>query len=67
MDLKLHPCLVECDQHGMRSAYDEKEKVFVWQDQENFDRLDQLSKKLIELGYNNYDFKKYDYSCGEFS
>lgn len=79
MSLKLHPCLIECDQKGIRSSKVD-EKTLAWPT-EGLDCLDQLSKELNELiwidetakpgkqkkRYNDYDFKEYDYTNGEFT
>jgi hypothetical protein len=66
MDIRLHPCLLECDQKGIRSSIDEKCQVDAASllsdtDEENWDRLDELSHDLFKKGYNQYDFKQYDY------
>jgi len=57
MSLKLHPCLRECDDRGMRElfvgeALAHPERVA--------DALDALSVALYPE-YNDYDFKMYDY------
>lgn len=65
MGLKLHPCLVECDKRGIRSAIVEKGEI----DKDTrleFDLLDELSYDLYEKKYNNYDFKQYDYPISDF-
>ena len=78
MSLKLHPCLVECDQKGLCSVKCDNDTI-AWPT-EDLDCLDQLSKDLYELTwidkeakpdkqvkrYNDYDFKAYDYTNGEF-
>ena len=66
MELKLHPCLVECDQLGIRAKISSKgvidpESLFCETDTSKFDRLDELSYDLKQKGYNNFDFKQYDY------
>lgn len=67
MALKLHPCLVECDNLGCRLDDDRGLPL---------DRLDALSVQLADLSYEDQgkqrtfglrDFKEYDYSKGEFS
>ncbi len=62
MDIKLHPCLLECDKNGIRKGENGefltlKENA----DTSNFDLLDDLSNKLFVNKFNNYDFKQYDY------
>jgi len=70
MDLKLHPCLVECDRKGIRATIspegiiDEK-TLFRCEDRSDFDLLDELSYDLYEKGYNSYDFKQYDYPMSD--
>lgn len=71
MRLKLHPCLVECDEVGIRGKLDEhgrpiKDTTFLITDKEELDLLDLLSYDLKEKGYNGYDFKLYDYPVGDF-
>ena len=64
MELKLHPCLVECDKKGIRAEIDKQGKpkeTFACQDKSDFDLLDELSYDLYEKKYNNFDFKIYDY------
>lgn len=66
MDLKLHPCLVECDQKGIRANISAKgvidvQSLFRCPDRDDFDLLDDLSYDLYSKNYNNYDFKQYDY------
>ncbi len=66
MSLKLHPCLVECDDRGIRARLDEKgapvqDSLFQEKDPENLDLLDELSYELHGKGLNSYDFKEYDY------
>lgn len=71
MDLKLHPCLVECDQQGIRASItksgliDEK-TVFKCKDRSGFDLLDELSYDLHDGEYNSYDMKQYDYPKSDF-
>lgn len=60
LDLKLHPCLVECDKLGIRA------ELFQGKDKSNFDLLDDLSYDLYEKGYVTEDFKKYDYPIYDF-
>lgn len=71
MELKLHPCLVECDQKGIRGQLNEKFQVDVGTtlqctDASDFDLLDELTYELHKGGYNNYDFKLYDYPISDF-
>ena len=66
MELRLHPCLVECDDQGIRARIDHTGKLipgtdFCCSDPEKLDLLDELSYRLKELGINDYDFKQYDY------
>jgi len=66
MDIKLHPCLVECDEKGIRSGITPEGKVeeltlLQCDDRAEFDLLDDLSYDLCDKNYNNYDFKQYDY------
>lgn len=66
MDIKLHPCLVECDERGIRSGITpegEVEKLTLLQcdDHAEFDLLDDLSYDLHDKLYNDCDFKQYDY------
>ncbi len=71
MELKLHPCLVECDKKGIRAEFNEKGKIiensiFKRKDKTDFDLLDELSYDLYEKRYNNFDFKQYDYPVSDF-
>lgn len=66
MELKLHPCLVECDQRGIRGAVTPEGKVqkdteTMHRRKPDYDYLDILTYDLNQLGLNNYDFKYYDY------
>lgn len=66
MELKLHPCLVECDQKGFRgkispTGFIRKEDQFKRTDRSDFDLLDDLSYDLFDKKLNDYDFKLYDY------
>lgn len=66
MDIKLHPCLVECGKDGIKAAMTpegkiEKKTIFMCKDYTNFDLLDELAYDLYEKKYNGYDFKAYDY------
>lgn len=66
MELKLHPCLLECDQEGIRAKLRDNGKIVgalkaTPEQRKKFDLLDQLSYHLFEKGYNSYDFKIYDY------
>lgn len=60
LDLKLHPCIVECDKNGMHSDLFDKKR-----DGYDIDLLDDVSVRLknIEAKYKLEieDFKKYDY------
>ena len=66
MDIKLHPCLVECDKNGIKATISSKgvideSTLLKCTDRTDFDLLDDLSYDLYEKKYNNYDFKQYDY------
>lgn len=66
MDIKLHPCLVECDELGIKSGITSKGvidelRLLQCTDRTNFDLLDELSYDLLDKKYNDYDFKQYDY------
>lgn len=71
MELKLHPCLVECDTRGIRAEFDEncvlmEETTFRVTDPDQLDLLDELSYRLHACRTPNYsglsyDFKLYDY------
>lgn len=66
MTLRLHPCLVECDQNGIRGELDEKGRVvedslLQFTVDDSTDYLDRLSMDLYTKGLNSYDFKLYDY------
>ena len=72
MDIKLHPCLVECDQKGIRANMSSKgeidvESLFQCDDCDDFDLLDDLSYDLYSKKYNDYDFKQYDYPINAFN
>lgn len=71
MDIKLHPCLVECDQKGIRANISLKGKIdveslFQCDNRDDFDLLDDLSYDLYSKKYNDYDFKQYDYPISAF-
>ncbi len=75
MELKLHPCLIECDKNGIHGSLDENGKVIkslITKESDGnikinatddeilgFDLLDQLSCDLADVA--RCDFKKYDY------
>lgn len=66
MDLKLHPCLVECDQKGIRATVSplgvvDTDTLFRCEDHSGFDLLDDLSYYLHEKDIIDADFKQYDY------
>ena len=67
MELKLHPCLVECDELGMRVDADGNRLTLTDSKPAgvNFDFLDDLSFDLYKKGFNDYDFKQYDYPIGD--
>ena len=58
LEMKLHPCLVECDEKGMREDVLCKAKL-----DDSYDMLDRVSHDVHEKRKKNsdYDFKKYDY------
>lgn len=65
MELKLHPCLVECDQKGIKGKINsngtvDKDSLFRCDDRTDFDLLDDLSYDIYNK-YNDYDFKQNDY------
>lgn len=71
MDIKLHPCLVECDQNGIRANINAKGEIdvtslFQCEERADFDLLDELSYDLYAKRYNDFDFKQYDYPRGAF-
>lgn len=71
MELKLHPCLVECDQKGIRAKMNQdcsvdRSTVFDCDNRDDFDLLDDLSYDLHDKDYNDYNFKEYDYITGDF-
>jgi hypothetical protein len=66
MDLKFHPCLVECDQKGMRPVVASVVKNYDLSQipQEvmgELDLLDEVSLYLKHEGFTEEDMKKYDY------
>ena len=70
MDIKLHPCLVECDQKGIRVSRNAKgeiykETLFEFADNSDFDLLDDISYDLNKKRYNDYDFKDFDYPISD--
>ncbi len=71
LDVKLHPCLVECDMKGIRAEITSKceikvETTFRCSDRSDFDLLDELSYDLRDKNLNDYDFKLYDYPISDF-
>lgn len=70
MELKLHPCLVECNKNGIladicaEGKIDEK-TALMCEDKSKYDLLDKLSYDLSDKELNNYDFKQYDYPMWE--
>lgn len=70
MDIKLHPCLVECSKNGIhgdmsRTGIVNKESLLKFEKNEDCDLLDVLTYELFHDKLNNYDFKYYDYLCTE--
>ncbi len=68
-ELKLQPCLVECDKLGIRTDYgraavDGKRIIGAPEGTPN-DRLDKLTCDLFEDKLADYDMKKYDYPCDD--
>lgn len=74
LSLYLHPCLVECDEKGMRVGTDENGEFLTDENgsilsdpmlginPEGYDLLDRLTYDVHSLGYKgSYDFKTYDY------
>ena len=69
LDLRLHPCLVECDELGMRAEFDENgvviDETAFKAKSEDLDLLDDLSYELKEFLEKKkkyyYDFKYFDY------
>lgn len=69
MDIKLHPCLVECDKKGVRGNLTKDGKItgtFDPKYEDDLDLLDELSYDLYKKKYNDYDFKIYDYPNSDF-
>lgn len=65
-ELKLHVCLVECDQKGIRGQVTPEGKVqkdteALHQRKPDYDYLDILTYEMYQKGLNSYDFKYYDY------
>lgn len=66
MDIGLHPCLVECDERGIRArvtpaGITDTDALFRMGESGDLDLLDELSRDLYRKKYNDYDFKIYDY------
>lgn len=71
MDLKLHPCLVECDKKGIRAVMlptgqIDESTALRCEDNADLDRLDELSYDLYKKKLNGYNFKQYDYPSADF-
>ena len=67
MELKLHPCLVECDDKGIkRTTKDENGKLCFTADSKP-DYLDQLTLRIINVKPKNGDFKENDYPKSEYA
>ena len=71
MDIKLHPCLVECDKRGIRASISTKGIIDVdstckWLPNGDYDYLDELSREMYTQGYINKDFKFKDYPINDF-
>ncbi len=70
MELKMHPCLVECDANGIRATISTTGEIdestrFLCADRSDFDLLDELTYDLHDKGLNSYDFKQYDYPSSD--
>ncbi len=67
MEIKLHPCLVECDDKGIFACCDGEgyiatdRIIFPFVKLRGDDMLDKLTYDLWEKMYNDYIFKIYDY------
>ena len=55
LDLKLHPCIVECDMQG------KKANLFSKETKERNDMLDIVSLNIDKMNGDREDYKKYDY------
>lgn len=72
VELKLHPCLVECDKNGIHGILSEdcraKSCLFEIKESElkNLDLLDILSYELAQLTNDKCDFKQYDYPNNDY-
>lgn len=70
MALKLHPCLVECDQQGIRCGLDENGHAVTmapsYLAEADRDLLDDLTYDLCQNCGMGYDFKLYDYPQFDF-
>ena len=70
LELKLHPCLVESDQRGIRAEFDKNGKILeetaFKADKSDLDLLDELSYELKTVNPDQYDFKLYDYPVCDF-
>lgn len=66
--LKIHPCIVECDENGKRK--DLFEKLGDKDASLTFDRLDSMSRRFsydyIKKGFEQNDYKIYDYPFFDF-
>ena len=60
LDLKLHACLVECDDLGTRFRMENDTKVKIPGTPDFNDRLDEVSDIFVQNG--GYEFKQFDYS-----
>ncbi len=70
MDIRLHPCLVECDQKGVSVSCDQDGyigvgPIFLRYVNSDTDSLDEVSYDLRDKEYNDYDFKLCDYPMME--
>ncbi len=69
--LKLHPCIVECDEYGIRTdiSNDKIDNVKIKKREENLsqenDNLDKLSVSLHGHNLIQDDFKYWDYPCND--
>lgn len=58
LEMRLHPCLVECDERGMHQNILDKENL-----DDSYDMLDHVTVDVHakRKSEDDYDFKKYDY------
>ncbi len=68
MEMRLHPCLVECDGYGMRLdvTVPDNYEAFAALEEHPLDLLDELTVTLDKKGLVGYDLKYYDYPYQDF-